>query len=100
MATKKTAERPVMILDTHRGIYYGYLVWESEDQSRVKLERARHCFYFAASGNDKGVYSLATVGPCNGSKIGPRVTMTIRDVSKIVDVTEEAAASWNSAKWG
>ena len=89
-----------MVTDTHRGIYFGWLVWESEDQSRVKLEKARHCFYFpVAEAGHRGVYGLATVGPGEGAKIGPAVTMVVRDVAKIVDCTEAAVAAWDMASW-
>lgn len=94
--TKKL--NPVLILDTHRGIYFGYL--KSVKETIVKLVNARHCFYYSAGPeNQKGTYSLATIGPQKGSKIGPRVNLTIMDVCKIVDCTEQAVKQWESGKW-
>jgi len=98
----KKKEKPVLILDAHRGIYFGYLVSKTNNGSTVKLVRARHCFYFVTKKRDgeSGVYSLATSGPQTGSKIGPRVTMTIGSVLKIIDCEKKAVESWESATWG
>ena len=46
-ATKK--QRPVVIFDTHRGVYFGYLVSVTNQGSTVKLTGARHCFYWSIS---------------------------------------------------
>jgi len=99
MAVKK---KPVLILDSHRGIYFGYLASRTSEGKTVRLTRARHCFYFVAKQQDgeSGVYSLATAGPQSGSKIGPRVTMTVNDVTKIIDCSSEAVERWESATWG
>lgn len=96
----KAKNRAVLVLDTHRGIYFGYLVSTTNAGRTVTLEGARHCFYFpAAETGNKGVYGLATVGPAKGAKIGPRVTMTVHDVSKVVDCTPDAVTAWEKAEW-
>ena len=93
-------KRPVLILDTHRGIYFGYLVSVTHEGRTVKLEKARHCFYFpVAEAGHKGVYGLATVGPADGAKVGPEVTMTVHDVAKIVDCTPKAVKRWTKVLW-
>ena len=94
--------KPVLVTDSHRGIYFGYLVSQTNGGKTVKLERARHCFYYVAKKKDgeRGVYSLATSGPQGGSKIGPTVTMTINDVVTVVDCTQEAVAMWKTTTWG
>lgn len=94
----KVNMKPVLILDKHRGIYFGYLKSTKEGGNAVVLEGARHCFYYTATGA-KGVYSLAVTGPGPGSKIGPRVCMTVRDVSKVVDCAEAAVTAWENASW-
>jgi len=100
MATKKKTKRAVMILDTHRGIYFGYLVKTSNAGRTVTLEGARHCFYFpVAKAGHKGVYGLATVGPRKDAKIGPRVNMDVHDVAKIIDCTDKAIKAWEGASW-
>jgi len=95
-------KRPVLVLDKHRGIYFGYLVERMENGNAAKLVRARHCFYFSVNPdvNHLGVYGLATLGPAKGSKIGPRVDLEIRDISKIVDCEEAAIKAWEKAEWG
>ena len=98
MTAKK--KKPVLVLDTHRGIYFGYLVKTENNGRTVTLEGMRHCYYYpVAEAGNKGVYGLATVGPAKGAKIGPPVTATIHDVSKWVDCTKEAVKRWKAAKW-
>ena len=98
METKK----PVVVTDYHRGIVFGYLVETLEGGNAVRLENARHCYGYVIEENDdgdKGFCALATVGPCEGSKIGPRVNMIVRDISKIIDCSDEAVEKWEEAKW-
>jgi hypothetical protein len=96
----KNGKRPVLVTDTHRGIYFGYLLEELEGGNAVRLERMRHCFTYNCFSGHCGVYGLATGGPGPGSRIGPPVMAKIRDVSKVVDCTVEAVERWESAKWG
>ena len=99
MSTKKT-KKPVVVFDIHRGIYFGYLVKHDLDRKTVRLKGGRHCFYFPiAEAGHKGVYGLATVGPGEGSKVGPSVTMTVHDVSKVVDCEPRAVKMWEKARW-
>jgi hypothetical protein len=104
-AAKKKKENkkqfpPVVIYDQLRGIYFGYLVYHNEKLETAKLVGARHCYGFPVpSAGNKGVYSLATIGPGDGAKIGPRVTMTIHKVSKVVEATPQAVEAWEGASW-
>jgi hypothetical protein len=98
----KKKGKSVVVTDTHRGIVWGYLADTLEDGNAVRLEGARHCFYYAAN-NDaehRGIFGLATQGPKSGSKIGPRVNMVVRDVAKVIECTKEATKAWESSKWG
>ena len=98
MTTKQ--KPPVLVLDFHRGIYFGRLVRTLNKGRSVVLEQMRHCFYYpVAEAGNKGVYGLATVGPAEGAKVGPPVTATIHDVAKIVDCSPEAVARWEAIKW-
>lgn len=99
--TKEKKKKPVVVFDCHRGIYFGYLKKVDEKLKTVTLENARHCYYFGVPRDEtqRGAYSLASYGPAGDSKIGPRVTMQIFDISKIVDCTKEAVARWEAAKW-
>ena len=98
LATEKK-NKPVVILDRHRGIYFGYLVKELEGGNAVRLENARHCYYYSAIKENEGTYGLATHGPGKNSKVGPRVNMKVRDVAKIIDTTKEAVERWEKATW-
>ena len=89
-----------MVLDSHRGIYFGRVVEVLNDGKTVRMEDARHCFEFRCDREDRGVYALATDGPGAGSRIGPEVTMTVNDVSKIIDCAPDARARWEAATWG
>ncbi len=103
MTTKKAktkTRRPVLVTDRHRGIYFGYLVRTLEGGNAVRLEGMRHCFYYRPASGHCGVYALATVGPGSGSKIGPPVTATIRDVKNIADCEPAAVKRWEAAAWG
>jgi len=97
----KEKEQAVLILDIHRGIYFGYLKATKNHERTVVLERARQAYYYTTKNEDgeKGVYALATSGPQDGSKIGPRVTITVHDVGKIVECTELAIAAWEKQIW-
>lgn len=97
---KKPTKRPVLVTDTHRGIYFGHLVKELEGGNAVLLEGARHCFSYVCLDDHNGVYGLATGGPGPGSYVGPRVSMKIRDVATIVNCTAEAVIRWEDASWG
>ena len=97
MLAKK--HKPVVILDKHRGIYFGYLVSTHENGNAVKLKNARHCFYYGVHEGHKGTYGLASGGPVSDSKIGPRVNMLVRDVAKVIDCAPSAVKRWESAQW-
>jgi hypothetical protein len=98
--SKAREKKAVVIFDSHRGICFGYLEKITNAGKTVKLSGARHCFYFVEppSGN-KGVFSLGTIGPQDGSKISPRVTVTINDVTSIVECTQDAVVQWEKIVW-
>jgi len=99
-AGKREKKRYVMILDFHRGIYFGKLVATRNNERTVDVEEGRHCFrYGVAEAGHRGVYGLAIVGPAAGAKIGPAVKMTIHDVAKIVECTPEAVERWKKIIW-
>jgi hypothetical protein len=89
----------VLVTDSHRGIYFGYFVRRLENGNAIKLKNARHCFSYQCIEGHEGVYGLASGGPGDGSKVGPRVTMIIRDISKLVELTPEAIDRWEKATW-
>ncbi len=90
---------PVVVTSTTRDIWFGYAVQVGDV---TVLDRARHCYYYAApNGPDKGIGSLASVGPTAGSKIGGSVRrVTIRNTSGVLECDEKAVAAWESSTWG
>jgi len=88
-------ERPVLITTAHRGVFFGYATDTSGDT--VKIKRGRCCVYWTAE--VKGFVGLAATGPITGCRIGPPADMELRNVTAILECTEESAAAWESGKW-
>ena len=102
MATKATPEtktpervgRPVLVTTEFRGVFFGYAVDTTGDP--ITLTNARNCIYWP-SGNG-GFLGLASEGPAKGSRIGARADMIeLRKITAVAEVTETAAAAWESA---
>lgn len=94
-------DRYAVVTTDSRDIWYGKIV---RCEGRVvSLAGARNVYYYAANlsqANEKGIGSLATVGPAAGSKIGPAVAMaSLRNVSAILVCTGEAAAAFAAMGW-
>ena len=89
----------VLITDTHRGVYAGQLLEVFNEGKSVRVDRARHCFYYIGPEGHEGTYGLASYGPGDESKIGPRWYGIINDVAKIVRIEPEAKERWETAKW-
>ena len=92
--------QPVLVTTTERGIYFG---WTDDPNAEIiRLERCRHVFHYTRNPerSHRGVYGLATVGPHEGSKVGPPVSVQrIRNIQNVVDVDEVALPSWESISW-
>lgn len=69
---------PVVVTTSHRGIYFGWLQEVLEGGNCVRLSDARHGEYFTLvnQGQEKGNYALASTGPQEGSRIGPKTRRT------------------------
>lgn len=66
MATKK-AERPVIVTNEYRGVFFGYATDTSGD--KINLRGARMAIHW---GTTKGVMQLAETGPTSSSNISAR----------------------------
>ena len=97
MATKKREnEKPVVVTTAHRGVFYG--IGPVSDAPTIRLTNARMVVYWSA--NVKGVLGLAATGPVGGCKVGPAVpAITLRDVTSVIEVSDEAAKAWEKASW-
>ena len=87
----KKTKRPVIICTEYRGVFFGYT--DNTDGDAVHLSRARMAIYW---GTTRGVMELAETGPNEKSKISARADITLRKVTAVFEVTEEAVARWES----
>ena len=94
--TANKTNQPLLVTTQHKGVFFGY--GERSDASTIELTKARMAIYW--SSDCRGVLGLATTGPTKGCKIGPAVNViTLRDVTAVVEVTEEAASAWEKQPW-
>jgi len=84
-----------MVTTEHRGVFFGYAT--DTDGEQIELKRARLCLYWSA--DCKGFMGLASSGPTNGCRIGPAADITLRKITAVLEVTEEAAKRWENAPW-
>lgn len=91
----KQAERPVIVTTVHRGVFFGYA--SKTDGDTISLKRARNCLYWARE--TRGFMGLASNGPSAGSRVGPAVDITLRNITAVLEVTPVAAAAWESGPW-
>lgn len=92
--SKKTV--PVVVTTAHKGVFFGY--GEPSDKATVRIEKARMCVYW--SPDVKGILGLAATGPSKNCKVGPAVpAITLREVTSVMEASEEAAKAWESGPW-
>jgi len=89
------AGRPVVVTTAHRGVFFGYAT--ETDGETVKLKRGRLCVYWSA--DVKGFMGLAAGGPTSNCRIGPPADIELRNVSAVLEVTEEAVKAWEKGPW-
>lgn len=90
-----TAERPVIVTTSHRGVFFGYAGDTSTDT--IVLKRARNCIYWSAKTG--GFMGLASGGPKNGSRIGARVDqIELRNITAVIEAQPEAVEAWEKAE--
>jgi len=91
----KAKERAVVVTTKHRGVFFGMA--EKTDGEQIKLRAARCCLYWPIG--QKGFMGLASVGPLNGSRVGPAADITLRDITSVIECTPEAVSAWERAPW-
>ena len=86
----------LVVTTIHRGVFFGYGV--PSGAPTIHLKRARMCLYWPSA--LRGVMGLGSVGPIKGSRVGPVVQgITVRDVSAVIEVSEQAIKQWEKAPW-
>lgn len=88
-------ERAVVVTTAHRGVFFGYA--SDVDGETIKLARARNCIYWPTE--NKGFMGLAAMGPVKGARVGPAADITLRDITSVMECTDEAMKAWESAPW-
>ena len=88
-------ERAVVVTTQHRGVFFGYA--NDVDGEIIKLRDARNCVYW--SSEVKGFMGLAATGPTKSCKIGPAASISLRDITSVMECTPDATAAWENAPW-
>ena len=95
MEKKIAKEKAVLVTTAHRGVFFGYAV--VTEGTTIKLRAARNCIYWPVE--NKGFLGLASMGPVNGSRIGPAANIELRDITCVAECTKEAVKAWEAAPW-
>ena len=94
MSAKKS--QPLVVTTAHRGVFFGYGV--PSDAQTIRIERARMVVYWSA--DVRSVLGLAANGPSNACKVGPAVQgVTLRDVTSVIECSEEATKKFEAGPW-
>lgn len=92
---RKKQERAVVVTTSHRGVFFGYAA--DVDGETIKLRAGRNCIYWPVE--NKGFMGLAAMGPVKGARVGPAADITLRDITSVMECTDEAMKAWESAPW-
>lgn len=97
---KRSAEtngtgRPVVVTTAHRGVFFGYAT--DTDGEQIVLTDARLCLYWST--DVQGFMGLAALGPSKSCRIGPPATITLRNITAVLEVAPDAEAKWTGATW-
>lgn len=87
--------RPVLVTTAHRGVFFGYA--EETSGETIKLKRARNVIYWPVA--NKGFLGLASMGPLEGSRVGPAADIELRGVTCVAECTFESVSRWETAPW-
>jgi len=86
----------VLVTTAHRGVFFGYFA--SIDGDTITLTNTRNCLYWPSA--QKGFLGLATAGPLDGSRVGPKADrVTYYAVTAVALVSEVAIARWEVQPW-
>lgn len=90
--------KPVLVTTEHRGVFFGYVVDDSQVPIKIDLKDVRNCISWAAS--VKGVLGLAATGPNNDCRIGPKVpAASLWKITAVFDCSAEAVTKWENGPW-
>jgi hypothetical protein len=98
VATKSKAapkERAVVVTTAHRGVFFGWATDTSGET--IKLRAGRNCLYWPRA--NKGFIGLASLGPVDGSRVGPAADIEVRNITSVVECTPESVERWEKFPW-
>ena len=89
-------KKAIIVTTAHKGVFFGY--GEISDSKTIKLEKARMCIYWPQENH--GIVGLAANGPVKGSRISPAApSITLQDVTSVMEVSEKAQGNWEKELW-
>ena len=91
----RAKEKAVVVTTQHRGVFFGYA--KDVDGEIIKLRAGRNCIYWPPE--NKGFMGLAAIGPVKGSRVGPAADISLRDITSVMECTDEAVKAWEAAPW-
>lgn len=96
MKAKTNGNKALVVTTAHRGVFFGY--GSPTADSTIRITQARMCVYWSV--DVKSVLGLASNGPSANCKVGPAVpAMILREVTSVMEASEEAAKRWELAPW-
>ena len=83
--------KPYLVTTEYRGVFFGYASDTSGET--ITLKNARLALYWSQG----GFMSLASKGPLAADRVGERADITLRKVTAVLPVTDDAARAWEAA---
>lgn len=96
-ATKKEL-RPVIVCTTHRGVFYGLTDKTNEEILKDDIVHLTGCMMAIYWGTSRGVMQLAATGPTATTKASLRADITVKSITSVFNVSEEANQKWSSVQ--
>jgi hypothetical protein len=91
------AGTPVVVTTAHRGVFFGYLTTD-RGAKIIDLTEAQMCVYWAA--DVQGIVGLAATGPTRQCKITRAApSITLHDVTAVIEASPEAVKAWQDRPW-
>lgn len=88
-------ERGVVVTTQHRGVFFGYAT--DTDGAIIDLRAARNCLFWPTE--NKGFMGLAALGPVKGARVGPAADISLRDITSVIECTDDAVKAWENSPW-
>ena len=98
---KKMKKIPVLITTDKdkRGVFMGLIDPKDADKETIVAEEVRMVIYW--SKDVCGVVGLAANGPTSGCRISPPAKKaTIKGVTAVMEMNEDALEAWRKEPWG